>query len=545
MAPTKVMNKKRNYYAVVVLGEENYQGKIFESWPEAELEIKGHPETIWKVFKTRLAAEAYVAKNAPAVMPSKETMEAYDMQMDFESSTSLGMPLHEHLSRNLPSSPPLSTSSLPLAPPRPHFARPSSRRSSNASSRLASPLRQEVIEEETDIALEEAVSPAPEPPTIPEPLAANKSQRRSFLFTMKSVGRSSSRLEKRDKNAINSPPATPEPTARPISSFKRYKSDHAVPLVSESGRDQGPATGPPGTLSAPSSTTWQKTPSIRSTTSRRSQPAPFARDSHITPSNSTRSLWTDSVPVIDLTDRPATPPCSPGRVYEEFPELAHPSNNGSVPNTPKFSRSAMKKNGVTLPMPAPKSPSYSQPNSPLESPWQSPTGSRMTLGKSRSILSLDALSLLHEQLADAGSPTSKTSPKADYFSALEQARGHQELPTHPSTVQPRLRTMISSSSISSAMSAYSFRGGYDDNAKALIETIAAPNSQEGCHVLSPIPSNISTSDGTRTFSESGTSSSDSSHTQSTTSTGNSISDARKQSRKAGGLKRFLKGFTMR
>ncbi|KAJ9124476.1 hypothetical protein QFC24_003267 [Naganishia onofrii] len=534
------MDKRKNYYAVVVFGQEQREGKIFESWPETELMIKAHPKALWKVFKTQLAAEAYVAKNAPVVLPSKETMEAYDMQMDFESSSSLGMPLHEHLSRNFPSSPPLSTSSLPLAPPRPHFARPSSRRSSNASSRLASPLRQEVIEEESEVASEEeAVARRPESPTVPEPSSAtNKHQRRSFLFAMKSVGRSSSRLERRDKDQIISPPATPEPTARPTSSFKRHKSDNTVPLSS------GATTGRPETPSAPNTATWQKTPSIRSTTSRRSQMAPSANYSQTTPSNTTRSLWSDSATVIDLTDRPATPPCSPGRVYEEFPELVDPANNGSVPNTPKFSRAAMKKNGITLPMPAPKSPSHSQANSPLGSPWQSPTGSRMTLGRSRSILSLDALSLLHERLGDAGSPTSKTGPESDYFNALKQTGGHQELPTHPSTFRPIVRTVVSSSSLSSTVSTYSFRGAGDYSGKAPIDAIAVPDSPEDCHVLSPIPSNISTSDGCRTFSESGASSSDSSHTQSTTSTGNSISDARKQTKKTGGLKRFLKMFGM-
>lgn len=500
---------------------------------------------MWKVFKTRLAAEAYVAKNAPAILPSKETMEAYDMQMDFEASNSLGMPLHEHLSRNFPSSPPLSTSSVPLAPPRPHFARPSSRRSSNASSRLASPLRQEVIEEETEMASEEAVIPtSTEAPTVPEPMAANKQQRKSFLFAMKSVGRSSSRMEKRERDQIISPPATPEPTACPTSSFRRQKSDNALFTVSTSSRDQGTVAARPETPSAPFSATWQKTPSIRSTTSRKSQMAPSAHHNQTIPSITTRSLWADSVPVIDLTDRPATPPCSPGRVYEEFPETADPANNGSVPNTPKFSRSAMKKNGVTLPMPAPKSPSYSQANSPLGSPWQSPNGSRMTLGRSRSILSLDALSLLHERLADARSPTYQTNLESDYFTASEQVPGHQELPTHPGTHRPILRTMLSSSSINSAISAYSFRGACDYNSKAPIDGVAVPNSPEGCHVLSPIPSNISTSDGTRTFSESGTSSSDSSHTHSTTSTGNSVSGTRKESKKTGGLKKFLKMFGM-
>ncbi|KAJ9123203.1 hypothetical protein QFC22_001396 [Naganishia vaughanmartiniae] len=545
MGQTKVMDKRKNYYAVVVLGEEQYEGKIFESWSEAELEIKGHSKTTWKVFKTRLAAEAYVAKNVPAVLPSKEAMEAYDMQMDFEPTNSLGMPLHEHFSRNFRSSPPLSSSSLPLAPPRPHFARPSSRRCSNASSRLTSPLRQEVIEEETEIALEEAViAPYAESPTVPEPLAANKLQRKSFLFAMKSVGRSASRLEKREKDQIISPPATPDSIARPTSSFKRHRSDNALPLASASGHDQGAPIDRPESPSAPVPSTWQKTPSIRSTTSRRSQTAPSAHHNQTAPPTTARSLWTDSVQVIDLTDRPATPPCSPGKVYEEYPELADPANNGSIPNTPKFSRSAMKKNGVTLPMPAPRSPSYVQANSPLGSPWQSPTGSRMTLGKSRSILSLDALSLLHERLADVGSPTSKTSPESDYFTALEQARGHQELPTHPSAYPPKLRSMVSSSSINSAISSYSFRGTPDYNIKASLDAIAVPDSPEGCHVLSPIPSNISTSDGTRTFSESGTSSSDSSHTRSTTSTGNSISDSRKQNQKTGGLKRFLKMFSM-
>ncbi|KAJ9098895.1 hypothetical protein QFC19_006234 [Naganishia cerealis] len=486
----------------------------------------------------------------PAVLPSKETIEAYDMQLDYDCGvngspgSSLEMPLHEHLSRNFPSSPPLSTSSLPLAPPRPHFARTSSRRSSNASSRLASPLRQEVIEEEPDVALEEAMTREPETTIVPEPLAANKHQRSSFLSAMKSVGRSSSKWEKREKEQVISPPTTPEPTARPTSSFKRHKSDH-IPSAPSSSRDLGATISRPGTSSALSSATWQRTPSIRSSKSYGSQTLPFGGQSHTVPSNGAKSLWTDSVPVIATSDRPATPPRSPGKVYEEFPEIVDPAHNGSLSNTPKFSRSAMKKNGVMLPMPSPKSPSHSQASSPLGSPWQSPSsGSRMTLGRSRSILSLDTFSILHERLADTSSPSVKTALESDYFTALEQARAHEELPIHPTTFRPKLRSKVSTSSINSSISAYSFRTACESKTKSPADTPSTPSSPEGCHILSPIPSNISTSDGTRTFSDSCASSSDSSHTRSSTSTSSSIGDARKQSKKTGGLKRFLKMFGM-
>jgi hypothetical protein len=37
---TKVAEKRKNYYAVVRQGVEQDVGKIFESWQEAEVEIK-------------------------------------------------------------------------------------------------------------------------------------------------------------------------------------------------------------------------------------------------------------------------------------------------------------------------------------------------------------------------------------------------------------------------------------------------------------------------------------------------------------------------
>lgn len=40
IAQTKEMDKRKNYYAVVVFGQEQREGKIFESWPETELMIK-------------------------------------------------------------------------------------------------------------------------------------------------------------------------------------------------------------------------------------------------------------------------------------------------------------------------------------------------------------------------------------------------------------------------------------------------------------------------------------------------------------------------
>lgn len=514
--------------------------------------VQTHANTGWKVFKTRLAAEAYVAKNLPA--PSRDNLDVYDMQLDMDygvvgsSSSSLGMPLHEHLARNFPSTPPLSASSLPLAPPRPHFAKSASRRSSNASSRLASPLRQEVIEEEPDwFATEESA-----PPTLQEPIALEpapvpttptKPQRKSFFGSIKSASRSSLRSEKREQEvAVNM--GSRDVIARPATSVQRPENGlkSALPITSQaSGRNQARPVTSSGALE-----TGRRAPSIRSVSSMSSHTlSSNSRPRSATPA-SVKSLWSDFTTVVDLSDAEPTQRQSPGKVYDEYPEVAEISPAGSGASTPKFSRSALKKSGVTLPMSAPRSPTPSRGASPLASPWQSPTGSKLTLGRSRSILSLDASMFSGQRTPDCSSPESE-SEKSDYCGGFGQVRALGDS-TMPKAFRPNLRSKLSSSSLASSFSTSTFKTADEPttppNEQHKVLPGHTPSSIESPHTLSPVLSHNSTSDGTHTYSESGTFSSDGTHSQVSSVDNKCFAEVKVRAKRSGGMKRFLRMFGM-
>ncbi|KAI5455418.1 hypothetical protein NCC49_000229 [Naganishia albida] len=556
----KVAEKRKNYYAVVRRGAEEDLGRIFESWQEAEVEIKSHPDTSWKVFKTRLAAEAYVAENLPA--PSRDKLDIYDMQLDINdgaigsSSSSLGMPFHEHLAKNFPSSPPLSSSSLPLAPPRPYFAQSSSRRSSNASLRLASPLRQEVIEEEPDnVSAEETVmqesSPSAPRELLALPSASSNPKRKSFFGTIRSVARNPSKSENRENDQ---PPAvlkSPEAVARPATLTKRHRSESQGLSMTNSRPEGSTPFARPGT--APSTipqTPGRRPPSVRSNSSLSvNAPPPTVRARPAT-SQSAKSLWADSAPVVDLSDALTTPPQSPGKVYDEYPEVVDAPLSGTTPNAPKFSRSALKKTGVTLPMPSPKLPSSPRVASPLGSPWQSPSGSRMSLRRTGSILSLDASISICSPRPSVTTPSPNTGNEepSGYFDTFDQSRANGNAAVWHKASLPNLPNAISTASLASAFSASSYKTAYDATTPTTGSTqVSSPetsSSQEGSQVLSPTLSNNSTSDGTRTYSESGASSSEHSHSLYMQRSGNCLGEAKAHAKKSGGLKRFLRIFGM-
>lgn len=486
-------------------------------------------------------------------------LDIYDMQLDMtdsvtgSSSSSLSMPFQEHLARNIPSTPPLSASSLPLAPPRPYFAQSSSRRSSNASLRLASPLRQEVIEEEPDnVSAEETTVQELSSPVLREPLpvpsASSKPQRRSFFGSIKSVTRNPSKSEKREKDQPAVALKSPQAVARPVTLTKRHKSEHQVSSTSPRVNAPTPLARPETAPSTVPRTPGRRTPSVRSSSSLSVHPLPStSRARPVTPQTA-RSLWADSTPVIDLSDSPLTPPQSPGKVYDEYPEVVDAPHSGTTPNAPKFSRSTLKKTGVTLPMPSPRSPSSPRVASPLGSPWQSPSSSRMVLRRSGSILSLDASISIHNRRSSVTSPHTGSEEPSGYFDTFDQARAIGIASGSPKAFLSNLPSAISSASLASSFSVSSYHTAYDattpTTAKAQAPSTDGSSSQEGSQTLSPTLSNNSTSDGTRTYSESGASSNDGAHSQYMQRSGNCLGDAKAHAKKSGGLKRFLRIFGM-
>lgn len=518
--------------------------------------FQAHANTGWKVFKTRLAAEAYVAKNLP--VPSRDNLDVYDMQLDMDygvigsSSSSLGMPLHEHLARNFPSTPPLSASSLPPAPPRPHFAKSSSRRSSSASSRLASPLRQEVIEEEPDwFATEDSAPPTLQEPialeAAPVPLTPTKPQRKSFFGSIKSASRSSLRAEKREQEVVT-PLESRDVIARPATSVQRpeLKATPSAPSLNSNGRN---TQARPMTSSGALETS-RRTPSIRSHSSMSSHTlSSNNRPRSATPA-SVKSLWSDPTTVVDLSESAAPQPQSPGKVYDEYPEVADVSPAGSGANTPKFSRSALKKSGITLPTAAPRTPSSSRGASPLASPWHSPSSSKLTLGRSRSILSLDASKFTTDRTPGCSSPESE-SERSDYFGGFGQMQTSGELSTLPRAFRPNLRSKLSSASLASSFSASTYKTAYEPttppNEPLKVDPTHTSSPTESSNTLSPVQSHNSTSDGTHTYSESGTTSSEGTHSQvssASSADNNCFGHAKMPAKKSGGMKRFLRMFGM-
>lgn len=462
------------------------------------------------------------------------------------SSSSLGMPLHEHLARNFPSTPPLSASSLPLAPPRPHFARSTKKRSGSASSRLASPLRQEVIEEEPDWFSADDAAPATlqEPITLepaPVPSIAPKPQRKSFFGSIKSASRSSLKTERREQDP-DMLLGHHDMITRPATSVLRTEdAKSTLPMAKANARNP---SGRPITSSGVES--GRRAPSIRSASAMSSHSTTDGRPRSATPA-AAKSLWSDSS-VVDLSDSESTQPHSPGKVYDEYPEVPEVSPAGSGASTPKFSRSALKKSGITLPTAAPRSPSSSRGGSPLGSPWHSPNSSKLSLGRSRSILSLDASMFSKERTPNCWSPESEND-QSDYFGGSGQMRMAGDLSTAPplKAFRPKLRSKLSSSSLASSFSASTFRTAYESspppNEPHKVDPTHTSSSTQSSHTLSPVMSN-STSEGTHTYSESGTFSSDSTPSQASSVENHCFGDAKIHAKKSGGMKRFLRMFGM-
>jgi hypothetical protein len=332
--------------------------------------------------------------------------------------------------------------------------------------------------------------------------------------------------------------------ARPANSIQRpeLKAAPSAPNLDSNGRN----THARPTTSSGALETSRGTPSIRSHSSMSSHTVSSNNRPRSATPASVKSLWSDSTTVVDLSETAAAQPQSPGKVYDEYPEIADASPAGSGANTPKFSRSALKKSGVTLPTAAPRPPS-SRGASPLASPWHSPTSSKLTLGRSRSILSLDTSKFATDRTPDCSSPESETE-RSDYFGGFGQIQTSGDLSTLPRAFRPNLRSKLSSASLASSFSASTYKTAYEPttppNEPLKVDPTHTSSSTESSNTLSPVLSHNSTSDGTHTYSESGTTSSEGTHSQASSADINCFGHAKMPAKKSGGMKRFLRMFGM-
>lgn len=394
---------------------------------------QGHPAPQWKTFKTRLAAESYIISSAPFVttVPADADSGAYDMQLEYPSastSTSTSSssttsptsptyeaPLHERLQRDFPSTTPKSAPSPPLAelqPPRPHFARGNGSRSSSPSSpvKRSSPLRQEVTDDEAEKEKLDAVAG----------LDSSSDGNGKGQGTVKRNKKRASFMS-RLSTGLLSPPTSPEAVAKGTKSFRVEAVERPVlapPIVlpptdvsrpssrasSRTGQrsSRPPSVRMPSTGDVAAAAAYEQRPeSIRSVSS--SSIVSRGHGGNVgfrPPASPSRGLWGDVTP-------PLSPPLSPpnAKFTGHHGRAASPSGSDAdsegfsspTSNAPKFSRSAMKKQNVLLPVPANASRSTSPALS--RSPSYSSLKRKSSNNSLNSIGSFGSFSALRDKLA--------------------------------------------------------------------------------------------------------------------------------------------------
>jgi hypothetical protein len=334
------------------------------------------------------------------------------MQLEYPSSSSsptsptYEAPLHERLQRDFPSTTPKSAPSPPLAelqPPRPHFARGNGSRSSSPSSpvKRSSPLRQEVTDDEAEHS--DSVAALSSEGSV----ARRNKKRTSFMARL--------------SNGLLSPPTSPEAAAKGTKTFRVEAIERPVlapPIVlppadvsrpnsRASSRNGHRSSSRPTSIRSPSTgdvavaAAYEQRPeSIRSVSSSSIVSGNGNRASFRPPATPSKGLWGDVTP-------PLSPPLSPPHAkFAHGSRAASPSGSDadsegfSSPTTsaPKFSRSALKKQGVLLPVPANAS---SRPTSPALSRSPSFTSlKRKTSSNSlNSIGSFGSFGALRDKLA--------------------------------------------------------------------------------------------------------------------------------------------------
>ncbi|OCF45723.1 hypothetical protein I317_00210 [Kwoniella heveanensis CBS 569] len=308
------------YFAV----RRGHRTGVFTHWHEVERVVVDYPGPVFKTFSTRLAAEAFVAGWDGAGRHSLPSSSPY--------------PLREHLAMSFPGSVPMPSTSSPgrkqayharllntpssSSSPQDDFSpslidttRPAMdpRRSSYRHSmvKISSPLRQQVDEEDSDGSETGSVR-SRQPPM----------RKAASLIGI---------------GGLLSPPQSPERQAKKLSVMDRERPTQRRSQTdtgswsSRSHRDFNPSTGSLGLYSTPLS------PPL--------SPVDKRSTIHGSPTRTQRApsgLWADASPKPQQSS-----PLSPsGR------SSPAPSPEFSDPTAPKFSRSAMKKSGVIMPVSA-------------------------------------------------------------------------------------------------------------------------------------------------------------------------------------------------
>lgn len=463
------------------------------------------------------------------------------MQLDYPSSSkaagsSLGAPL------NL--SPKASTSSLPkLEPPRPPFARTSSSSSSNSGSpvKRSSPLRQEVTDDE---ASDHSHQSEQEPPVR---LGPKKSKHASMISRL-SAG-------------FLSPPTSPEAVARTSKTFRVEsveRSGLAPPIVlpasshspSQSRSSSRNADRPVRPVLKTSSTGNLTAPYDQRPGAIRNASASSLGSSAKSQKSAPGGLWGDATP-------PLTPPMSPvaSDRYRSMPGSPSKADGfdyiGST-STPKFSRSAIKKMDVPMPISA-KQLASSKSTTPTLSRQQSSNSLRQNgmpthlnlLGSSGSFGSLrEKLHAVQNttKLQDSDKENNKvqTQPQRPVIDTDVHAHAVQDMsgPPSPASFKTAMEEHhVSPQSPSSATSLS--RTGPPLSSKDETSPIATSSTSDhqlgDAQHLSPIPSHASGSDD---YHGSTSAHSDATHTQSEACTGKYGDDRRLGKRRS--LKKLMK-----
>ncbi|WVQ98190.1 hypothetical protein IAU59_005312 [Kwoniella sp. CBS 9459] len=308
------------YFAV----RRGHKTGVYTHWHEVERVIIGHPGPEYKTFSTKLAAEAFVA--------------GWNGAGRHSLPPSSPRPLREHLAMSFPGSVPMPSTSSPgrrqsyharllnapssSSSPQDDFClspidttRPSAdpRRSSYRHSmvKISSPLRQQVDDDESDVS--EAGSVRSRQPPMRK------------AASLIGIG------------GLLSPPQSPEKQTKKLSVMdrerpmqRRSQTDNGI-WSSRPHRDFNPSSGSLGLYSTPLSPPLS--PSDKRST---------IHGSPSKPQRAPSGLWADASP----KPQQSSPLSTNGRASPA------PSPEFTDPTAPKFSRSAMKKSGVVMPVSA-------------------------------------------------------------------------------------------------------------------------------------------------------------------------------------------------
>ncbi|TYJ56019.1 hypothetical protein B9479_003261 [Cryptococcus floricola] len=314
---------------------------VYTSWNEATTQVVNHPDPALKTFSSKLAAEAYVAGWDGAgrhSLPSSTPRPLRDhLAMSFPGSVNAQSPAsprrQSYHARLL--SMPSELGSLPLDTSISTLRQGSVSRSSyrNSMVRISSPLRQQVDDEDE---------------VSSQGSGSSEGRRSTMMRAASFVG----------VGGLLSPPHSPEGDEKILAGSVM---DRERPTTRRNANDSGPwsSRGHRDFSSAPQSALGLT--GLKSPPNSPQKPTASRRAS----ANTTSGLWADSIPQPPTPVRAATVP------QPDFVDST----------APKFSRSALKKSGVVMPVSAKRSSSSLSFSGNL---FSSPNGSSSSLASSSS-----------------------------------------------------------------------------------------------------------------------------------------------------------------